>query len=78
MHCFSNLFGKELSTFHTDLLYIIRSLNILFTYILVFVILVLLLSASEVRMTSLADSNKTSMTHTYCCVYGIKTPDYGQ
>jgi hypothetical protein len=78
MHYFSNLFGKELYTFHTDLLYIIRSLNILFTYILVFVILVLLLSASEVILTSLADRNITSMTHTYCCVYGIKTPDYGQ
>jgi len=33
MHHFSNLFGKELYMFRTDLLSIIRSLNIVFTAI---------------------------------------------
>jgi len=40
--------------------------------------LVMLPSASEVRMTSLADGNITSMTNTYHCEYGIMTPDDGQ
>jgi len=31
MHCFSSLFGKELYMFWTDLLSIIRNLNIVFT-----------------------------------------------
>jgi hypothetical protein len=29
-------------------------------------------------MTSLADSQHTSMTNTSCCEYSIKTPDDGQ
>jgi len=29
-------------------------------------------------LTSLADSQHTSMTNTYCCEYSIKTPDDGQ
>jgi hypothetical protein len=29
-------------------------------------------------LISLADSNITSMTNTYCCEYSIKTPDDGQ
>jgi hypothetical protein len=33
MHYFSNLFGKELYMFRTDLLSIIRSLNTVFTAI---------------------------------------------
>jgi len=33
MHYFTNLFGKELYMFRTDLLYIIRSLNNVFTAI---------------------------------------------
>ena len=49
----------------------------------VFVVLVMLPSASEVRMSSLADIlepslaavNITSMTNAYCCEYSIKTPD---
>jgi len=46
---FLNLFGKEFYMFWTDLLSIIRSL-ILYSQQLVFVILVMLPSASEVRM----------------------------
>jgi len=43
---------------------------------LVFVILFMLLSASEVgTLTSLADSHITFMTNTSCCEYSIKTPD---
>jgi len=33
MHCFSALFGKELYMFQTDLLFIISSLNTVFTAI---------------------------------------------
>jgi hypothetical protein len=33
MHCFPDLFGKELYMFRTDLLSIIRSLNTVFTAI---------------------------------------------
>jgi len=33
MHYFSNLFGKEIYTFQTDLLSVIRSLNTVFTAI---------------------------------------------
>jgi len=33
MHCFSALFGKELYVFRIDLLFIIRSLNTVFTEI---------------------------------------------
>ena len=50
---------------------------ILYSQQQVFVILVTLPSASEVK-TSLADGNITSMTNTYCCEYSIKTPDDGQ
>jgi len=50
--------------FWTDLLSIIRSLNIVFT-------------AVGWNLTSLAD-NITSVTNTYCFEYSIKTPDYGQ
>jgi hypothetical protein len=35
MHYFSNLFGKELYTFRTDLLSIIRSLNTVLTAIII-------------------------------------------
>jgi hypothetical protein len=56
---------------------------LLYSQRLVFVILVMLPSASEVRMelrsipTSLA-VNITSMTNTYCREYSNKTPDDGQ
>jgi len=36
MHYFSNLFGKELYMFRRDLLSIIRSLDIVFTAIVIF------------------------------------------
>jgi len=36
MHNFSTLFGKELYMFRTDLLYIIRSLNTVFTAIIIY------------------------------------------
>jgi len=77
MHYFSVLFGKELYIFRTDLLSIIRSLNIVFT-------------ATGICHTSYIDCLlarsgwKTgnvlvaSMTHTICCEYNIKTPDDGQ
>jgi len=53
---------------------------ILYSQQLVYVILVMLPSASEVSsiLTSLADIYITSMTNTYCCEYSIKTPDDGQ
>jgi hypothetical protein len=67
MHYFSVLFRKELFMFRTDLLFIIRSLNTVFT-------------AIDICHTSyvdclLADGNRTSMTNTCCCEYSIKTPD---
>ena len=65
MHYFSTLLGTEVYMFRTDLLSIIRSPNTLFTE-QVFVILVMLPSASEVRMTSLADGNITCTINTYC------------
>ena len=70
MHYFSTLFGKELYMFRTDILSIIRSLNTVFTAIGI-------CRASYVDCL-LADSQHTSMTNTYCCVYSIKTPDDGQ
>ena len=74
MHYFSTLFGKELYIFRTDLLSIIRSLNIVFTVI--DICHTSWLSASEVILTSLADSQ-----HNYYDKYQlpcIKTPDDGQ
>ena len=44
---------------------------------LVFVILVML-TATEFILTSLADSQHNCMTNTYCCVYSVETPDDGQ
>jgi hypothetical protein len=70
MHNFCTLFGKELYMFQTDLLSIIRSLNTVFTAIGIF-------HTSYVDRL-LADGNISSMTHTYRCEYGIKTPDDGQ
>jgi hypothetical protein len=60
MHYFSNLFDKVLYMFRTAPLSIIRSISILYTQQHVFVMLVLLASASVVRMelTSLADSQQ--------------------
>ena len=62
--------------FRTDLLSIIRSLN-MYSQQLVFVILVML-TATEFILTSLADSQHNCMTNTYCCVYSVETPDDGQ
>jgi len=53
MHYFSNLFDKVLFMFRTDLLSIIRSISTLYTQQQVFVMLVLLASASVVRMATL-------------------------
>jgi len=39
--------------------------------------MLVMLTASEVRMTSLA-VNITSMINTSCCVYTVETPDDGQ
>jgi hypothetical protein len=62
MHYFSDLFDKVLYMFRTVPLSIISSISTLYTQQYM---LVLLASASVVR-TTLADANKTSMTHTYC------------
>jgi hypothetical protein len=74
MHYFSNLFDKvfDMSTVHHQ-----EYLNTVYTQY-VFVILVLLVSASVVRMepihhsilTMLSDTNRTRMTNTYC-VYTV-------
>jgi len=63
-----------------NLLFTLSGVLILYSQQLVFVIIIMLTSASEVRMemTSLADGNILSMTNTYCCEYSIKTPDNGQ
>jgi len=72
MHYFTTLFGKELYTFRTDLLSIIRSLNTVFR-------------AIGICHTGYADClptrspvNITSMTNVCCCEYSIKGPDDGQ
>ena len=55
--------------FRTDLLSIIRSLNTVFT-------------ATGIRHTNYIDCllarSGWSWTNTYCCEYGIKTPDDGE
>jgi len=47
MHYFSNLFDTVLCTFRTDLLSVIRSISTLYTQQQVFVMVVLLASASR-------------------------------
>jgi len=37
-----------------------------------------MLTASKIILTSLADSQQNCMTNTYCCKYSIKTLDDGQ
>ena len=140
MHYFSNLFGKELYTFRTDLLSIIRSFITAFTatgichtsfvdclspffffisfilflppsfhsvvwysWFISFFLILLYLSTMFILLPFLLFSsllilfcfslpcsvrfylvflvytfNTTSTTNTYCCEYGIKTPDDGQ
>ena len=61
---------------YKDALYLSFTLSgvlVLYSQQLVFVIIVMLTSASEVRMelTSLADGNITSMTNIYSCEYSI-------
>jgi len=68
MHYFSYLSDKVLYMFQTHPLSIIRSISTLYMQ-QVFVMLVLLVSASMV-LTTLADANRTSMTNTYC-VYTV-------
>ena len=46
-------------------------LNTVYTQF-VFVMLILLASASKIRMTTPAEANRTSMTNTYCCVYSAE------
>ena len=58
-------FDKELCMFRKDLLFIIRSLNTVYTTI----------GTCHVVMLTV---NITSMTSTYCCVYSVETPDDGQ
>jgi len=71
MHYFSNLFDKkntprvsDISIFHHQ-----EYLNTVYTQY-VFVMQVLLASASVVRMTTLMTANRTCMTNTYC-VYTV-------
>ena len=72
MHSFSDLFDEELYMFRTDLLSIIRSLNTLFTAIGICHTgyVDCMLARSGWILTSLADANRTTMTHTYC-VYTV-------
>jgi hypothetical protein len=75
MHYFSNyFFDKELCMFWTDLLSIIRSLNTVYTATGMLV----MLTASEVRMEQSQTVNISSMTNTFCCVQSVTTPDDGQ
>ena len=67
MHYFSNLLDKVLYMFQTGPLSIISSTSTLYTQQLVFVMLVLLASASEVR-TMLADANITYLLTPWCRV----------
>ena len=77
MHYFSNLFGKELYMFRTDLPSIIRSLNTVFTDIGIFHISYVdcLLTRSGPRQQTV---NINIMTNTSCCEYSIKTSDDGR
>jgi hypothetical protein len=78
MHYFSVLFGKQLYMFQTDLLSIIRSLNIVFTAISIFHSRYVACLLARSGWTSLADRQHNSMTNAYCCRYSIKTPDDGR
>ena len=79
MHYFSNLFGKELYMFRTDLLSTIRSLNTLYTAtgICHTSYLNCLLAWSGWTIPQSLAVNITSMTNTICCEYSIETPDDG-
>jgi len=65
--------------FRTAVLSIIRSPNTVYTAIGICHASYVdcLLARSGSILTSLA-VNITSMTHTYCCVYSVETPDDGQ
>jgi hypothetical protein len=68
MHYFSNLFDKVLYMFRTGpLSHHEEYLNTVYRQY-VFVMLILLASASVVKMelTTLADANRISVTNTYC------------
>ena len=71
MHCFSNLFFKELYMFRRDLLSIIRSRNNVYAAIGIF-------HASYVVCLLATEVNITSVTNTYYCIYIVETPDDGQ
>jgi len=73
MHYFSALFSKELYMFRTDLLSIIRSLNIVFT-----AVGVCYTSYVACLLARWQAGNITSMTNTCCCEYSIRTPHDGQ
>jgi hypothetical protein len=66
MHYFSNLFDKALYMFQTGPMPIIRSISTVYTHKMVFVMLVLLVSASMVRL----GPDHASMKNTYC-VYTV-------
>jgi len=69
LHYFSDLFDKVLYMLQTCPLSIIRSISTLYTQQYVFATLVLLASAS---VTMVVDTNRTSMTNTYCYVYSVE------
>jgi len=75
MHCFSNLFDKEIYMFWTGLLFIVRSLNTVFTEIGIchtsYVDCLLAWSGWSSILTTLA-VNITTMTNAYCCVYSVE------
>jgi hypothetical protein len=77
MHYFSDLFGKELYMFRTDLLSFIRILNAVFTAIGICHASYIdcLLARSGPRQQTV---NTISITNTHCCEYSIKTPDDGE
>ena len=62
MHYFSHLFDKVVYMFRTGPLSIIKSISTLYTRYRLFVMLVLLVSASVV---TLADTNRTSLVYIY-------------
>ena len=66
IHYFSNLFDKLLYIFRTCPLSIIRSISTLCTQQYVFVMLVLLVSASVVILTTLADTSVILCQTTRC------------
>ena len=71
-------FDEELYMFRTDLLSIINILNTVYTTTGICHATYVDCLLARSALTSLADSQLTSMTNIYCCVYSVETPDDGQ